>query len=114
MADYPSYGIDRASFAIDPSDGTELSRGADGTPWIRILYSETRYTINLTHPVMTWAEQASLRNFYNMYKRDRVVFVDPNTGDRFNCFMMHPPIPMNRHNTTHGSMRMTLTGELIV
>lgn len=114
MADYPAVGISRDSFVIEANNGTELSRGSDGTPWIRILYSETRYTINLTHALLTWAEQANLKSFYEVNKRNRVNFTDPNTGERYSCFMLHPPIQVARHNTQQGSMRMTLTGELIV
>lgn len=114
MNDYPDLGVLRDGYAPEITNGTNVSRGSDGTPWVQILYSENRYTFQITHPALTAAEVATLKQFYEDNKRVRVRYVEKDTGDAYSVFMTQPPVPSARVGVDRFNYRMSLTGELLV
>ena len=113
MNDYPNLCIQRDGYAPDVTEGTNLSRGSDGTPWVQIMYSEARTTFQLIHPALTDAQAEELTQFYAANKRLRVRYVEPDTGDAYSVYMLHPPMPTARIGVGRRTYRMTLTGELL-
>ncbi len=92
MSDFPSFPHDVSS-SRQPSDGTLVDYGDDGTARVRIMYEATQWIFNLNLKQLTSSDVTSLLDHYGAHKAVNFSYVWPEDSASYLCAYIGHPEP---------------------
>lgn len=95
-----------------PTDGTEVLRAEDGTPWIYHRYTGIYYDISFLHRGVTIAERQMIENFYYYHRETQFTFTRRTSGRVYTCVFAGPPVPRAKINRVRWDIAVQLIGSL--
>ena len=76
-----------------PSDGTQVDYGDDGTARVRVMYENTQWTFTLNLHQLTSAEVTDLTDHYAANKTVSFSYTWPEDSSTYTCVYLEHPVP---------------------
>lgn len=110
MSAFPDLPHDQAS-TRQPSDGTVVDYGDDGSARVRVMFATTQMTFNLVLKQMASAASASLAAHYAANKWAPFSYTWPLDSSTYTCVYLEPPAlnPSAAHDCQDATVKLAGT-----